>query len=148
MAAFTIVELAAWETHDLRLRILRQGTPSSDVTYPEDELPGTFHLGALLDGALVGTSSWADEPWPESPSTPAMRLRGMAVEPDLQGTGCGAALVAAGVDRAVSSGARLLWATARDTVLPFYERCGFAVAGDGFIDEATALPHHAVVRPL
>lgn len=143
-----IVDLAAADTHDLRRRVLRQGTPSTDVRYRQDDVPGTFHLGVRLDGRLVGTSSWAVERWPGAPDLPAVRLRGMAVEPGLQRGGCGSILVAAGVERAIASGARLVWATARDGVLGFYERCGFEVVGDGFVDEATALPHHTVVRTL
>lgn len=143
---FAIIDLATVDTHDLRRRVLRKDTPSTDVGYSQDDQAGTFHLGVLLDGRLVGTSSWAIERWSGSPDTPAVRLRGMAVEPELQGAGCGAALVAAGVERAVAGGAGLVWATARDTVLGFYERCGFEVVGEGFVDEATALPHHAVVR--
>ena len=77
-----------------------------------------------------------------------MRLRGMAVEAELQGTGAGAALVVEGVRRAEARGHRLVWATARDAVLGFYERCGFEVVGEGFVDGPTALPHHAVVRRL
>ena len=42
----------------------------------------------------------------------------------------------------------LVWARARDTALAFYVRHGFRVTGDGFVDEATQLPHHVVVRRL
>ena len=147
-SGFEVVELDTAGTYDLRRRILRAGTPSTDVTYRQDDLPGTFHLGATLDGVLVGVSSWAVEEWPDEPGTPALRLRGMAVEAELQGTGAGAVLVADGLARAEAGGARLVWATARDSVLGFYERCGFEVVGEGFVDGPTARPHHTVVRRL
>ncbi|MEZ5215986.1 MAG: GNAT family N-acetyltransferase [Ilumatobacteraceae bacterium] len=131
------------------MRVLRNGTPTREVTYPQDELPGTVHLGVYdAAGELVGVASWAIESWPGRPAAAAVRLRGMAVDTTLQGGGYGAALVAAGVEWAEDRGADLVWATARDAVLGFYERCGFHVEGDGFIDEATALPHHTVVREL
>ena len=147
-AAIRLVDLDPPDTYDLRRRILRDGTATSDVTYAEDDMPGTVHIGALLGGRLVATSTWAVEPWPEEPATPAVRIRGMAVEPDLQGGGCGFALVEEGVRRAAALPVSLVWATARDTVLGFYERCGFEVTGAGFVDEATALAHHTVIRRL
>ena len=147
-AAIRLVDLDPADTYDLRRRVLRDGTPTTDVTYAEDDMPGTVHIGALLGGRLVGTSTWAVEPWPEEPATPAVRIRGMAVEPDLQGGGCGFALLEGGVRRAAAMPVSLVWATARDTVLGFYERCGFEVTGAGFVDEATALAHHTVIRRL
>lgn len=154
-------------THDLRRRVLRNGTPSQDVTYPQDDLPGTIHLGAFLvddttpgehggeaaaasgpPGTLIGVASWAVERRAEQPDVPAVRLRGMAVDTVRQGSGFGVALVDAGIAWALEQGAELVWASARDAVLGFYERCGFTVVGEGFVDAATALPHHMVVRAL
>ena len=42
----------------------------------------------------------------------------------------------------------IVWANARDAALRFYERHGFAVHGDGFVDATTQLPHHVVVRRM
>ena len=42
----------------------------------------------------------------------------------------------------------LVGATARDRALAFYEREGFEVVGDGFVDATTQLPHHVVVSRL
>jgi GNAT superfamily N-acetyltransferase len=147
-APLRIVDLTAADTYDLRWRLLRDGTPSSDVTFAQDDRPGTFHVGARLGGRVVGTSTWAIEPWPDEPGTPAIRIRGMAVDQQLQGTGCGVALVDEGMRRAAALPVALVWATARDTVLGFYERCGFDVVGEGFVDGTTALAHHTVIRRL
>jgi GNAT superfamily N-acetyltransferase len=143
-----IVQIPTRATYALRTRVLRRGTPSTDPRYGQDDDLDTFHLGALIDGRLVATSTWALEAWPDEPGSSAMRLRGMAVEDGLQGTGVGAALVAAGVARAELRDLDLVWASARDAVLGFYERQGFAPVGDGYIDAATALPHHDIVRRL
>jgi GNAT superfamily N-acetyltransferase len=143
-----VVELATEDTYDLRRRVLREGTPSRDVTYAQDDRPGTVHLGVRLDGALVAVSSWAPEVYPAAPEARAVRLRGMAVEPGRQGTGVGKRLLDEGLDRARRDGVELVWATARDAVLDFYARAGFQPEGEGFVDEATGLPHHAVVLRL
>ncbi len=143
-----VVELSASETHEVRLRVLRAGTPSADPHYAQDDLDDTWHLGACIDGRLMGVSTWAPEVWTNEPSRPAVRLRGMAVDHDAQGTGIGARLLGAGVARARRAGAGLVWASARDSALGFYERAGFETVGDGFIDGPTGLPHHYIVLRL
>lgn len=140
-----IVVLTAPQTHGVRQRVLRADTPSADPRYAQDDLPDTWHLGIRLEDRLVGVSTWAPEPWPASPGEPAVRLRGMAIDRDTQGTGAGAALLRAGIERARADGARLIWASARDSALGFYERAGFEAVGDMFIDEPTGMPHHYIV---
>jgi predicted GNAT family N-acyltransferase len=70
----------------------------------------------------------------------------MATDPSVRGTGMGAQVLAAGLDRAFAGGAAVVWANARDTAVGFYERHGFEVVGDGFVTADTGLPHHVVVR--
>jgi N-acetylglutamate synthase-like GNAT family acetyltransferase len=72
----------------------------------------------------------------------------MAVDTSLQTTGYGARLIAAGVALATERNAEIVWARARDSAIGFYEKCGFRVVGDGFIDESTDMPHHIVVHTL
>jgi GNAT superfamily N-acetyltransferase len=77
-----------------------------------------------------------------------VQLKGMAVDDTLQGGSLGAALIEHGITHARSGGARLVGARARDSALYFYERRGFAVTGDGFMDEPTGMPHHIVTREI
>jgi GNAT superfamily N-acetyltransferase len=140
-----IVEIAATDTHPLRLAVLRFDTPTKDVVFPEDDWPGSWHLGARRDGALVATSSWVPR---DHDGRPGVQLRGMATARDLQGFGVGGRLLEAGCDLARSKGHTLVWARARDAALTFYERHGFEVEGIGFIDQSTQLPHHLVLRSL
>jgi len=144
----SIVEVTAADTHDLRRRVLRVGTPSTHVTYDQDDTAGTLHLGVSRAGHVIAVSTWTPQARPGEPPAPldaAVRLRGMAVEPAMQGQGVGAMLVGDGIERAWASGARVVWASARDTALPFYRRLGFTVVGDVFIDAATGLAHHLIV---
>lgn len=141
----TVVELTAEQTHPLRLAVLRFDTVSKQVVFPQDDLPGVVHLGLLLGGEIVGTSTWVPS---EHDGAPAAQLRGMATARHLQGSGLGAMLLDAGCARQAAAGARAVWANARDAALAFYERHGFVVEGDGFVDETTQLPHHRVVRRL
>jgi N-acetylglutamate synthase-like GNAT family acetyltransferase len=77
-----------------------------------------------------------------------MQLRGMAVAHRLQGSGVGATVLAAGIERARIAGCAYVWARARDNALYFYERRGFTTVGDQFVDDATGLGHHLVVQTL
>lgn len=130
------------------MAVLRNGTPSQDPRYADDDAPGSVNLG-IYDGAeLVACSTWLPRPWPLDPEKPAVQLRGMAVAHRLQGSGVGATLLAAGIERARETGCTYVWARARDNALYFYERRGFETVGDQFIDEATGLGHHLVVQTL
>ena len=139
------VDVAA--THALRRAVLRGGRPDAEVAYAEDQLPGTFHLAAVDAGAVVAVSTWAPVPTEHRPGAVAWRLRGMAVEDGRQGGGVGAQLLAAAVERLSAIGAEVLWADGRDAALPFYERHGWQVQGEGFV-AAGGIPHHVVVLDL
>lgn len=144
MAELEVVDLTAAETHPLRLAVLRSDTPTKQVTFPEDDLPGTMHLGVRAGDEIVAVSTWIPRPYG---GEPAVQLRGMATATGLQGRGVGGILVEAGCRRAASV-APLVWARARDTALAFYIRHGFTVDGDGFVDELTGKPHHVITRSL
>lgn len=144
----TIKRVSVNDILPLRKSVLRDGTPSSNPRYPEDDNDDSVHLAAFIDGVVIATSTWLPRPWPHEANHPATQLRGMAVAKSHQGSGIGGRLLRAGIDRAVESGSRIVWARARDTALYFYERHGFQVVGDQFIDEATGVGHHLVVREV
>lgn len=132
----------------LRMAVLRDGTPSQDPRYPEDGMPDSLHLALRLDGEIVGTSTWLERAWPHEPDAPAIQLRGMAVASRLQSRGLGAVLLNAGIERAREKDHAFVWARARDTAIPFYERNGFTMVGEAFTDEATGMSHHLVVTAI
>lgn len=132
----------------LRVAILRKGTPATDCNYPEDKYPDVVHFAIFHEGTAIATSSWFMSECPEKTGEIAMQLKGMAVAENLQGAGLGALLIRAGLELAKERGATIAWARARDSAMGFYERLGFVSTGDGFIDGPTAMPHHIVVRVL
>ncbi len=142
-----VVEIAAEDTYDLRRRVLRDGRPDADVRFPEDDVPGTFHLAAEQDGAVLGVASFTPERTPHRPMSRSMRVRGMAVEPGVQGTGVGRLLLEAAVRNLRSRGVEVLWANGRDSALGFYRRLGWQVVGEGFTTDA-GIPHHVVLTEL
>lgn len=121
--------------HDLRLRVLRPGRPPEAAVWALDGHPDTVHLGAFQGATCVGIASVVpEEGW---------RLRGMAVEPDLQGTGVGAALVHALQERFGQVG-RVLWCNARTSAAGFYVRLGFVIEGEPF--DLPGIGPHVVMR--
>jgi GNAT superfamily N-acetyltransferase len=140
-----VVEITAEQTHDLRLRILRDGTPTTNVHFPQDDDPTTFHLGVSFNGNIVVTSTWTPEAAPGHDGVPALHLRGMAADTAVQSMGLGRLLFEAGTALAREHGKQLVWAWARDSALGFYTKLGMRIEGDGFISDETQLPHHVVV---
>ena len=145
---YTVSEVALADIMQLRVAVLRKGTPATDCNYPEDDYPDVVHFAIFHEGTAIATSSWFMKECPEKPGIAAIQLKGMAVAGHLQGEGLGALLVEAGIALAIERGATIAWARARDSALGFYERLGFVSTGDGFIDGPTAMPHHIVVRTL
>ena len=143
-----VVHVSLNEIMDLRVRVLRKGTPATHANYPEDSYPDAVNLGIKHEGCVIATSTWFSKECPLRPGVAAVQLKGMAVDDILQTGGLGRQLIEAGVELARSTSAQLVWARARDSALGFYEKCGFEVAGEGFIDEPTGMPHHIVVRTI
>ena len=144
-----VVTITATDTHDLRRRVLREGTFSDAVVFDGDDDAGTFHLGVRDgDGTIVAISTWLQRPHPTAPDRPAHQLRGMAIEPALQGSGVGSLLLAAGLAACAERGSEVVWAHARSTALAFYEGHGFVVYGEDYAEAATGLAHVDVVRTL
>lgn len=143
-----LVELTSAETHPLRRALLRNDTPDDRVEFDGDDLPTTFHLGALLDGDLVTISSWMKRRYPDLPDRQGHQLRGMATSPDVRGSGAGALVLRDGVRRCAATGSTVIWARARVTALGFYLRHGFETRGDEYVDLTTGLPHRDITRLL
>ncbi len=147
-AQWIVERCSTVEILPLRTAVLRDGTPSRDARYDEDDMNGTVHLAVRSDGDVVATSTWITRPWPHDELAAAVQLRGMAVAKHLQGRGLGSFLLAAGVCHAKELGAKYVWARARDSALYFYDRHGFVIVGDEFIDETSGFSHHLVVQSV
>jgi predicted GNAT family N-acyltransferase len=129
----------------LRAAILRPGLPLAESSYPEDDDPGTLHLAAFdEDGRVVGCSTWFPEAWQ---GRPAWRLRGMATDPVVRGSGVGGALLERGMSEARAAGVEAVWCNARTVALGFYRHYGFAIEGREFLT-AHGIPHFAMWRML
>ena len=144
-----LAEISTTDTYALRQAVLRDHMDNKNVSFPEDNLPGVVHLGIFDDNdELVATSSWVPLNYEPLPERRGVQLRGMATAKHAQSSGLGGMLIEAGAARFAEAGFDLLWARARDVALDFYARHNCVVVGDGFLEQATQLPHHVVVRHL
>ena len=75
-----------------------------------------------------------------------LRLRQMAVNNNLQGKGIGASIMAFAENIARDKGYHKLIMHARDSAIGFYEKFGYRVVGDSFIE--VKVPHHVMEKRL
>ncbi len=125
---------------DLRERVLRQPLGQS---LHNDDLSGEVHeltLAALEDGQVQGCVML--RPLPDG----ELKLRQMAVAPELQGRGVGAQLVTAAEELGRERGFCKMTLHARDTAIGFYERLGYDIEGQQF--EEVGIPHHKMFKQL
>lgn len=131
---------------EIRRLILRPFGELSDCVFDGDDLPGTRHLGAVLDGVLVGVESFYVRD-PEGRPDPAWRqLRGMAVLKPHQGCGIGKALLGHALAELDREGVQV-WCNARVAVEPFYQAFGFTRLG-GIFDIPGVGPHLRMWRQI
>ncbi len=138
-------------TRPLRNAVLRPGQPLDADHWPglDDPDAATFAVFAPDDPHLaVTTVTVRPEPCPWRPAEPApWRLRGMATLDTWRGRGVGRVALDAAVAHARAEGGSTLWCNARVVALSFYERAGFVIEGDEFLNEA-AIAHRPMARPL
>ena len=121
------------QIRDLRERVLSH--PDQPVrTVSGDHATTTRHWAALLDAQVIGCVS-------------VMQLRGyalraMAVAPEHQRQGVGAALLRVVVDQVREP----LWCNARLSAVPFYTRMGWQAVGPVFMLQDRG-PHQRMVMP-
>lgn len=124
----------------LRNDILRQPLglsfdPDELAREKEDILIGAFDDDEMLACCLL---TKMDEK--------CLRLRQMAVQNNLQGKGIGASMMNFAEIVARDKGYKKLIMHARKTVLGFYEKLGYKVVGDEFIE--VTIPHFVMEKNL
>lgn len=149
MPTVDIQRINPTRAHDLRRRVLRDGRADAVVVQDHDDDPSSWHLGAFVDGQLLGVLSVdPDVPTPYRPGRRAAQFRAVAVDSTGQRQGIGRALMAEVLAEARRRGMEVLWAKGRDSAWPFYQRLGFESVGEPFRTRATGLPHHIIVLDL
>jgi ribosomal protein S18 acetylase RimI-like enzyme len=124
----------------LREEILRR--PLGLIYTAEDLEPDKqdILIGAFDDGRILGCCILRDE------GNGIIRLRQMAVRNNQQGKGVGQQIMRFAETVARDKGYKKLTMHARDTAIGFYEKQGYKVIGEGFIE--VTVPHHKMEKIL
>lgn len=124
----------------LRMKVLLApiGIPRSYIN-PQKEA-GDMLIGAYQDNTLAGCCILTPV------DDAAVQLRQMAVDTTAQQTGIGRQIVLFAEQAAREKGFTRLMMHARDAVIPFYQKCGYAISGDRFFE--VGIPHHRMEKNL
>jgi GNAT superfamily N-acetyltransferase len=129
----------------LRDEVLIRGTDRDSPAFPEDQDPSTHHMGAFRNGTNIACLSLMYAPYEDRN---AFQLRGMAVNPEYQGTGVGKSLLNFAERWVVrNTSTRVLWCNARIAAVRFYEKQGWEVVSEQFLIAGVGL-HHRMVRKM
>lgn len=132
---------------DLRHQVLRPHESREACRFDTDELPGCQHFAAFLEDRLVAIATVFPEPLERLGGISAVRLRGMACVPELQGQGIGSRLLQFALDEARRAGYGIFWCNARLSAISFYQNLGFDPVGETF-QLAGIGPHKILVNHL
>jgi len=124
----------------LRDEILRKPLGLSISTEDLDKEKEDILIAAFDDDVILGCCLLTQT------SYDTVKLRQMAVRNNLQGKGIGQAIMNFAETLARDKGYKKLTMHARDTAIGFYERCGYKVKGDQFIE--VSVPHHVMEKKL
>lgn len=118
---------------DLRMDILRRPL---GLTFSAEDLEKEKHdllIGAFEEDELLACCMLTKI------AEDTCKLRQMAVRPKIQGTGLGAAMMNYAEQLAKDAGYKKMVMNARKTAKGFYEKLGYEIEGDEFVE--VTLPH-------
>jgi predicted GNAT family N-acyltransferase len=122
------------EAVQLRYQVLRQPL---GLEYSEGQLAEEWdqiHLGAYsANGQLIGYLNLTPD------QNGQVKMRQVAVTPNLQGKGVGKQLVEASEIKAYEAGFSKMVLHARESAVAFYKTLGYQITGDSF--EEVSIPH-------
>ena len=141
--ALKIIDHGTAEYHQmvkLRDDILRKPLGLGFTPEELDSEKDNMLIAAFEDERILGCCMLVEE----QPGT--VRLRQMAVLNDLQGKGIGRALMNFAENLARDRGYKILRMHARVNAVGFYEKVGYRVHGDQFVE--VTIPHYVMEKQL
>lgn len=118
---------------DLRMEILRKPLGLTFAEADLDQEKDDILIGAFEEEDIMACCILTKL------SEDTCKLRQMAVRPKIQGTGLGAAMMNYAEQLAKDAGYKKMVMNARKTAKGFYEKLGYEIKGDEFVE--VTLPH-------
>ncbi len=125
---------------DLRYAILRKPLHLSFDPAELDKEKDDILIGAFEEEKILGCCLLTKI------DKESLKLRQMAVQNNLQGKGIGASMMNFAENVARDAGYKNLIMHARKTATGFYEKLGFKISGDEFLE--LSIPHFVMVKQL
>ena len=125
---------------DLRYDILRKPLHLSFETNQLDNEKNDILIGAFEEEKMLGCCLLTKL------DKHCLRLRQMAVQNNLQGKGIGAAMMNFAENVARDAGYKKIVMHARKTAIGFYEKLGYKVSGNEFLE--ISIPHFVMEKKL
>jgi predicted GNAT family N-acyltransferase len=141
--AIKIIDYGTPEYHqmvDLRRHILRKPLGLEFSQQDIDGEQNDIHIGCFEDEKLEGCCLLTKE------GEKTVRLRQMAVINGLQGKGIGRVLMSFAENIARDRGFKKMTMHARKNALGFYEKLGYQVTGNEFVE--VTIPHYKMEKEL
>jgi len=141
--ALKIIDHGSTEYQQMvKLRDLILRKPLGLIFTPEDleKEKDNILIAAFEDERILGCCMLVEE------QPDIVRLRQMAVLNDLQGKGIGRALMNFAENIARDRGYKIVRMHARNNALGFYEKVGYKIKGDQFIE--VTIPHYLMEKKL
>ena len=111
---------------NLRAKVLRPGMQPAEAVFKGDDDDTTFHIGVVDDsGDIIAISSYYKKCEGDDKTKVEYKLRGMAVDPDVQSSGVGSLMLDFALKVLREKKATLLWCNARVSASGFYLKKGF-----------------------
>lgn len=130
---------------ELRRLVLRKPLGLDFTEHQLKAEAADIHLSAWDNGELVGCVVLT--PTDEIKNcVKVVKLRQMAVDPNVQRKGIGKRLISFAERVAVARGSGIITLHARATAVPFYERLGYCVVGEPF--EEVTIPHREMEKVI
>jgi ribosomal protein S18 acetylase RimI-like enzyme len=124
----------------LRDAILRKPLGLTFTSEDLEQEKDNMFIGAFEEDRMLGCCMLVEE------QPDIVRLRQMAVLNDLQGKGIGRALMNFAENLARDRGYKIVRMHARNNAVGFYEKVGYKVKGDQFIE--VTIPHFVMEKEL
>jgi len=124
-------ELPTADIRQLRHEVLWPHKDSYiDCVIEPDEVETTFHMGAVENDTVVGTSTFLIDINDTFETKSQYRLRAMATSPSVRGKQVGRKIIEASIEKLKQMDIDLLWCDARLEATGFYEQLGLQMKGE------------------